>query len=157
VDFRAKLRVNILLPPHVKSENILIDSLAQDPFAASPFCLVMEGQVLRISMEGTLTRRHLKEFGEALLEAECAMPVTPDRITDLTRVTRMEIEFSDIWALVQRRRASPPANPIKSAIVAASPVQLGYARMFQTLNDVAGITVSIFSDEEAAMEWIEAD
>ncbi|HEY2343731.1 MAG TPA: hypothetical protein VGH90_11895 [Chthoniobacteraceae bacterium] len=117
----------------------------------------MLGQVLRIDFKGPLTKRDLTALADTLFEKESSMELTPDRITDVSKVTRMEIEFSDIWALVQRRRTRPPANPIKSAIVAATPVQLGFARMFQTLNDIAGIKIAIFPDQEAAQAWIEGN
>jgi hypothetical protein len=45
---------------------------------------------------------------------------------------------------------------VKSAIVAATPVQVGYARMLQMMNDHPGVTVEIFDDLPAAIAWLHA-
>jgi hypothetical protein len=44
---------------------------------------------------------------------------------------------------------------VRTALVAVTPVQLGIARMFQTLNDHPLIELRVFSDREAAVAWLE--
>jgi len=46
------------------------------------------------------------------------------------------------------------AEAVKSAIVAATPVQVGYARMFQMLNEHPSVTVEIFGDLPTAVAWL---
>jgi len=57
-------------------------------------------------------------------------------------------------ALAERRRTVALQHPIRSAIVAPTPVSFGFARMFQTLNDHPQIAISIFSTVEAAEAWL---
>lgn len=109
---------------------------------------------MRIVLSGTLTPEELVRVADAMSAAERAVEVCPHRVTDLTGVTRFEVGFEDMSGLARRRRQEPPANPIRSALVAAAPVQLGMARMLQTLNDHPRITMRIFPDLDGALAWL---
>ena len=109
---------------------------------------------MRIVLSGTLTPEDLVRVADAVSVAERAVEVCPHRVSDLTGVTRFEVGFTDMSELARRRRQQPPVNPIRSALVAASPVQLGMARMLQTLNDHPQITMRIFPDMDGALAWL---
>ena len=109
---------------------------------------------MRIVLTGTLVPEVLVRMADALREAEAAAAVCPHRVTDLTGVTRFDVGFTDMSELARWRRERSPANPIRSAIVASTPVQLGFARMFQTLNDHPWITLRIFPDMDGALAWL---
>jgi hypothetical protein len=66
----------------------------------------------------------------------------------------LAIGYPEISALAAKRRQLRFPNPLKSAIIARNPQHLGYARMFQILNDNPQITIRIFSDETSASRWI---
>ncbi|HEV7589763.1 MAG TPA: hypothetical protein VGO40_16730 [Longimicrobium sp.] len=119
-----------------------------------PFSLSSADGVLRIVLAGTLTPGDLGRLADAMAETEDAADVCPHRVTDLTGVTRFEVGFDDMFELARRRRERSPANPIRSAFVASTPVQLGFARMFQTLNDHPLIALRIFPDLDAALAWL---
>jgi hypothetical protein len=119
-----------------------------------PFSIAMDDGVIRIVLSGTLTPEELVRVADAMSVAERAGEVCPHRVTDLTGVTRFEVGFGDMSELARRRREQPPQNPVRSALVAALPVQLGMARMLQTLNDHPRITMRIFSDLNGALAWL---
>jgi len=119
-----------------------------------PFSISTVDGVIRIVLSGTLAAEQLVRMANALVEVEAVCHVCPHRVTDLTGVTRFEVGFDEMSELARRRREMSPANPIRSAIVASTPVQVGFARMFQTLNDHPRITLRIFSDLDAALAWI---
>ena len=119
-----------------------------------PFSISSGDGIMRIVLSGTLVPEELVRMADALREAEAAAAVCPHRVTDLTDVTRFDVGFVDMSELAQRRREMSPANPIRSAIVASTPVQLGFARMFQTLNDHPRVTVRIFPDLNGALAWL---
>jgi hypothetical protein len=119
-----------------------------------PFSISSRDEVLRIVLSGTLVPEELAGMADALRELEGAVAMCPPRVTDLTALTRFEIGFEDMLQVAQRRREMAPANPIRSAIVASTPVQLGFARMFQTLNDHPQITLRIFPDVDGALAWL---
>ncbi|MET0399057.1 MAG: hypothetical protein ABW277_19850 [Longimicrobiaceae bacterium] len=119
-----------------------------------PFSISTDDGIMRIVLSGTLTSEELVRVADAMGEAEDAMVVCPPRVTDLERVTRFEVGFEDMFRLARRRRQQPPANPIRSAIVATTPVQVGFARMLQTLNDHPWVTMRIFPDADGALAWL---
>lgn len=119
-----------------------------------PFSISSGDGVMRIVLSGTLTPEELVRVADAMGKAERAAAVCPHRVTDLTGVTRFDVGFDEMSELARRRRQQPPANPVRSALVAATPVQLGMARMLQTLNDHPRITMRIFPDVDAALAWL---
>lgn len=119
-----------------------------------PFSISTVDGVIRIVLSGTLLPEELGRMADALGKVEGSTAVCPHRVTDLTSITRFEIGFDDMSEVARRRRQQPPANPIRSALVAATPVQLGMARMLQTLNDHPQLTMRIFPDADAALAWL---
>lgn len=118
------------------------------------FDIRMDGEYLAIRLHGTLTNKDLTAAGDAVEKIEAAAPVTPSRITDMASLDGLEIGFAEVLALADRRRLTSISGPIKSAIVVGNPVQYGMARMFQTLNDHPLITLEIFHDRAAAIDWL---
>ena len=66
-------------------------------------------------------------------------------------VERLEDE---VFALAMRRAQRQVTAPIKSALVANRPVQFGFARMFEMLNDNPRIQIRIFGTLEEAQQWL---
>jgi len=54
---------------------------------------------------------------------------------------------------VKRAQRLIPA-PIRSALVADKPIQFGFARMFQMLNDNPRVQIRIFGNLEEAQQWL---
>jgi hypothetical protein len=81
----------------------------------------------------------------------------PHRLTDLRALTRPYPTDPAVRALAERRKAQTLANAVKSAIVAPQPIHLGFARMFQILNEHPQIAIEIFSTGQAAEAWLCAD
>jgi len=110
--------------------------------------------ILRIVLPAMVTPAELHGIVDALTEIEHSAAVTPHRLVDMSGVTRFRVGFQEMFELAEFRRAHPPANPILSAWVAATPVQVGFARMFQTLNDHPLVTLRIFPDADSALAWL---
>jgi len=109
---------------------------------------------LRITMTGILTDADLVDIARQIASLEDHARVTPNRLVDLTGVETMAIGYQEVQALADARRKREYANEFKSALVVATDVQKGYARMFQTLNDHPMVRLRIFTDLAAAEEWI---
>lgn len=62
----------------------------------------------------------------------------------------MDIGFTDVSAFAKRRRLQIARNAIRTALVARRPVEVGFARMWGTMNDLPNLTVEIFEDEQSA-------
>jgi hypothetical protein len=119
--------------------------------------ITRELHYLRIELFGTITRGDLEMIAQELAALEATLDVTPHRLTEVQGVIDREIGFPEVLALAERRRAVRLRNPVKSAIVAAQPVSVGYARMIQTLHNHPQVEVQIFSTLEVAEAWLMED
>jgi hypothetical protein len=122
-----------------------------------PYTITMESAFLRIVFSGAVTDRELLLVADDLVAIERRSAITPHRLSDLSAMIEPYLTYPAIRALAERRKAQPIANPIKSALVAPRPIQLGLARMFQTLNEHPQIAIEIFSTVEAAEAWLRGE
>lgn len=125
------------------------------PFEASPmpFEIRDEGKYHSARLFGVLDRADLNAMTTEVERLEDA-GVLIDRITDLTSLERIDVGFEEVFAVAQRRAERKVAAPIKSALVANRPVQFGFARMFQMLNDNPRILIRIFGSLQEAEQWL---
>jgi hypothetical protein len=119
-----------------------------------PWKITVENKVLRITLSGRVTGRDFEDLTAEAKNYEENVEVVPHRITDLTEVQEWAIHYPEISALADKRRELLFPNRFKSAIIATSHQHVGYARMFQTLNDNPQIAIRIFPDDASASEWI---
>ena len=113
-----------------------------------------DGPLLVVRLSGTVTGADLDAATDAVLSLEESGRTPRPRLTDVRDVTEPAIGYADIARVAERARTRPLVDPIRSAIVVKQPVQLGFARMFQILNEHPQITVHIFDDERAARTWL---
>jgi hypothetical protein len=121
-----------------------------------PYSLRMEGNLSVLEIFGKVTPHDLLRIATDVLALERSQPVSPNRFTDLSAITEFGFSYETLSNIASLRRASPPANPIKSAFYVASATQFGAARMFQTLNQGHNLTIEIFRDKAAAFAWLGA-
>jgi hypothetical protein len=117
-----------------------------------PFRVHRKNGIILSEMEGTIALPDVVELSKAVALLET--PPVPDRITDLTGVTQIDLTFQDIWNLAQNRQALRFANSFKSALVASEPVQIGFCRMFLTVGDHPQVEFEMFATREEALAWI---
>ena len=110
--------------------------------------------LIRVTFSGVLTGRDLAEVATIADDIERGRDPVPDRLADMTTVTEMQVAYPDVKVLAEHRRKLAFPNAFRTAIVVRTPVQMGMARMFQTLNDNPQITIQIFEDETAALDWL---
>ena len=119
-----------------------------------PYTITIEPAFLRIVFSTVVTNQDLVVLADEIEVIEKQSAVVPHRLADLRAVTESELTYPGVRALAVRRKALLLANPVKSALVAPRPILLGFARMFQILNDHPQITVEIFATVEAAEAWL---
>ena len=113
-----------------------------------------DGPLLVIRFFGALGPADLDAAADEVFAIEDGGRNTPPRLCDLRDVAEANIAYADMARLAERTRSRPLAADVRSAIVVAQPVQLGFARMFQILNEHPRVTVRIFDDETAARTWL---
>lgn len=119
-----------------------------------PYSVTQRGAMMKIVFSGTLTNDDLSRGADEVAEIERSCAVIPHRSADLRPVERLEIDFGGVLELAMKRRQLAFQNSFKSAVIAASTVHYGFARMYQTLNDHPQLCLAIFPDEDQAMEWL---
>ena len=78
-----------------------------------------------------------------------------NRFCDLTCLEVIQVSFAEILALTARRRAFNPNDiRVKSALLAAHPLAYGIARMYEQMLHSPRIDVRVFSQLEAAADWL---
>jgi hypothetical protein len=80
-------------------------------------------------------------------------PVPKNRISDLTSLEEIEVGFQSVLQVAEARTRRRLAAPVKSALIARSPLHFGFARMFQMLNTNPQIELRIFASTEEALQW----
>ena len=119
-----------------------------------PFEISHDKDYVVIRWLGTITALDLEDAARAVGRMEAADSASFHRVSDLTGIKSMDIAYPEILRLADHRRALKFATPIKTALVANQPLQIGYARMFQSLNDNASIEIRVFRSFDDASRWV---
>ncbi|MDB4914327.1 MAG: hypothetical protein JWM95_1971 [Gemmatimonadetes bacterium] len=121
-----------------------------------PFEQAFDGPIIVTRFHGTLSNNDLVRMSDMINELERTLDVAPHRLTDLRGVRKIEVHYPDVQGFADRRTTVTIRNSVRAAIVVATPREFGFARMFQTLNNNPKIDVEVFTDEQAARDWIAA-
>jgi hypothetical protein len=119
-----------------------------------PYRVSYDTQLVVIVLSGELVPADLDAAADEVLAIEDNGRNTPPRLSDLRDVTDASIGYADMARLAERARTRPLSADVRSAIVVAQPVQLGFARMFQILNEHPRVTIRIFDDDQTARAWL---
>ena len=109
---------------------------------------------IRVTFSGAIVPADFNDVAAFIRDVESRASPAPSRLIDIGPQSTLSIGFGDVANIAHMRLAVRLANPIRTAIVAHSPAQQGYARMFQTLNDHPQITIKVFPDVPAAEAWL---
>lgn len=118
-----------------------------------PFEITYQGDFLLVRLFGVVTRQDLVRGAEEMEVVEDSLPTAMNRATDITPVQTFEVDFPTLLAVAERRRARKFRNPIKSALIARQPIEIAFARMFQTLNDHPQIEIRVVQSLQEAKDW----
>lgn len=117
-----------------------------------PFEITTRDNYILTRAYGVVTAADVVTVADRAEEVEARFP-TSNRLSDLTDVENFDFDFTAVSALASRRRGLRFDVPVKSAIIALKPVAIGFARMFQTLNDNPKVEIRILSSREEAEAW----
>lgn len=121
---------------------------------AMPIMIRMEEGILIADFHGALSSADLLDGARRVGAIEDREAITCPRIVDLSRLESLHIDFVVMYEFAKIRSESKLKNAAKSAIVAPSQVQYGFARMYQSLNQNALLEVQVFRAMELALKWI---
>jgi hypothetical protein len=107
---------------------------------------------------GILDARAAEEIVEFIEVKELELEQGFNRFCDLASIDGITLSVSDVFLLASRRRAFNPNNiRVKSAFLATNPLAFGLARMYEQLLNSPRIEVRVWSDLEAAADWLGVD
>jgi hypothetical protein len=118
-----------------------------------PFEITNQGGFLFLRLFGVVTAQDLMRAVEQAEVMEGSLPVAMNAVTDITSVESFDINYPAVLAVAARRRARVVKNPVKSALIAREAVAVGFARMFQTLNDNPQVEIRIVQSLQEAKNW----
>jgi hypothetical protein len=121
-----------------------------------PIQLFFDQKPMLVVFTGELTSTDLISGARDVAAFEKEQAIVPPRLMDLRPLTQLSINFNDVMNLATDRKSLRFSNSFKSAILVGNTVQMGYARMFQSLNDHPQISIRIFTDEAEARTWLTA-
>jgi len=114
----------------------------------------IQAEYLHLQFSGQLTVEELSIGAKLLDEADATAGAAMHRLTDISGVKDISINFAAMQDFAEKRSAVKHKNQVRSAIVAKTPVQYGCARMFQMLSKQPGIMFAVFGDTASALLWI---
>lgn len=81
-----------------------------------------------------------------------------DHLVDLREVEEYAVPGAEVHRLAQGADIDEPAAPgVRVAIVTASPVGFGLARMYELSRSAAPEDIEVFNDVDEALEWLERE
>jgi hypothetical protein len=122
-----------------------------------PYQITFDGSILVVRFFGIVSESDLVRSADDVMALEDRGRNTRPRLTDLRSVADSPIGYAEVASIADRVGHRPLASAIRSAFLVDQPVQLGFARMFQTLNQHPQVTVGIFEDEATARHWLTDD
>jgi hypothetical protein len=122
-----------------------------------PYQIIEEPHFVRLIFTGDITPLDLVALDADMAALARNRPVVKHTLADFSQVVDYAITYADMLTYTERRRTQRFANSIKSAVVASHPVQVGFARMYQTLNTNPQVEIQIFATLAEAEAWLRAD
>ena len=104
----------------------------------------------------TLSDNDFRLIHDELEVIEKNYPVLPHFIVNIQKVKTFNGDYFSIQKFAGQREEKIFPNRILEAIVVSNDFQMGFARMYQTVNCNPQLTIKIFNDESKAIEWIKA-
>jgi len=121
-----------------------------------PFRVAQIEPYIRAEFTGTVDTVDLLRAATAADEIEAERSHARHRLIDLSGATELAVNFDDVDRLAKSRAKSVLPAPVRTAILAPSPVQFGVGRMYQSLMANPSIEVCVFRTELEALAWIGA-
>ena len=113
--------------------------------------------ILFVIFPETLSDNDFRIINEEIESVEEEYPVVPNFIVNLNNVKKFNGNYSSVQELAKQRAEKTFPNSILEAILVSNDFQMGFARMYQTVNDNPQLTIKIFRDEAKAIEWIKTN
>ena len=113
--------------------------------------------ILFVTLPETLSDNDFRLINQEIEIIEAEYSIIPNFIVNLKNVKTFNGDYTSVQKLAKQRTERTFPNNILEAILVANDFQMGFARMYQTVNDNPQLTIKIFKDEAKAIEWIKSN
>jgi hypothetical protein len=119
------------------------------------FCVIESDSLMVARPKGILDAQMAERIVEFIEIKEENSETGFHRVCDLTCLEGIQLSFTEVLLFADRRRNFNPDDiRVKSAFLATHPLAYGIARMYEQLLHSPRIEVHVFSQLEAAAEWL---
>ncbi len=108
----------------------------------------------RVALSGTITVRDLLELRSVIMEIDESSSFGSNGLVDLRSLSNTDIDYGSVSRLARALRSRSLLNADRVALLAGTPIQYGFARMFQMLSDQWHVEVGLFENEKDALDWL---
>lgn len=119
-----------------------------------PIIVTPAGDHLFVRLYGVITAADFLHYAQEAEAYEQHSDHAVNRISDMTGVERFDVSHRDVFELADRRKRQPSVGSAKLAIIATEPIQIGLARMYQTMTENPQLKIKIVPSLATAREWI---
>ena len=119
-----------------------------------PYMVNSDSDIAHVVLSGHLTVPEVVAAAQAVDEIDAGTGPARHRLVDISNVENLHVSFSEMNGFSALRRTVKLKNPVRTAVVARTPVQFGVGRMFELLNQQPQTTVAVFKDSESARRWL---
>jgi hypothetical protein len=119
-----------------------------------PYSIDTTKPFIQVRYTGTIDNNDIQNVLQESLKAYDQNLHLFNRIEDMRNLRGIRLGFNELLDFTQNLRAIQLPQPVKTAILTANPLQYGMARMFQSILEHSQMKIQIFTDEEAAKEWV---
>jgi len=113
--------------------------------------------ILFVTFPETLSDNDFRVMNEEIAVVEKEYSLVPHFIVKLNAVKIFHGDYHSVQMLAKQRANITYPNTLLEAFVVTNDFQMGFARMYQTVNDNPQVTIKIFKDELQAIEWIKSN
>jgi hypothetical protein len=113
--------------------------------------------ILFVTFPETLSNNDFRLINKEIEIIEEEYSVIPNFIVSLNNVKTFIGDYFSVQELARQRAEITYPNNIMEAILVTNDFQMGFARMYQTVNDNPQLTIKIFKDEVKAVDWIKSN
>lgn len=116
--------------------------------------IVTTDGIAHFRLHGQVAIADIRAIMKELDVLEAALKATPNRLVDISDVDNVVMDFQAMHEFAETRAKVRLHNETKTAIVAASVMQYGCARMFEMVSQQRQTTVAVFRDLPTARSWL---
>jgi hypothetical protein len=119
-----------------------------------PYSYTIEGRIVHVRWQGSIVKEDLESLGREMPRVGRQLGFAPDVLHTFGETTGFSFEPLAAYQYSLQQKQVKIPNPIRAAMVAATPDCEALATVFKTLNRTPNLEMQVFANEAAARRWL---